>query len=106
MVQRRATKMIPSSYRIPISATTKSARINVKERKVRRVKKRKGVEAQRVKPPTPPWAIDALAGDEEQKGKQKRTKRKKQKGKTSEKSEEKERDRDRKGATPYPTAGN
>ena len=49
-----------------------------KERQVRRTKKRKGVEAQRVKHPTPSQATDALIGDEEQNGKQKSTKRKKQ----------------------------
>ena len=49
-----------------------------KERKARRVKKRKGIEAQRVKHPTLSHATDALTGDEEQNGKQKRTKRKKQ----------------------------
>ena len=50
----------------------------VKERKVRRVKERKGIDALRVKHPTPSRAIDALTGEEEQNGKQKRTKRKKQ----------------------------
>ena len=39
------------------------------------VKKRKGIEAQRVKHPTPSQATDALTGEEEQNGKQKRTKR-------------------------------
>ena len=48
------------------------------ERKARRGKKKKGIEAQRVKHPTPYQATDALTGDEEQKGKQERTKRKKQ----------------------------
>ena len=65
-------------YLNPISAC--SARINAKEReknegKVRRVKKRKGIEAQRGKRPTP---SRALMGEEEQNGKRKRTKRKKQ----------------------------
>ena len=46
-----------------------SARINVKEREVRRVKKRKGIEAQNVKHPTSSRAIDALIGDEDQNGK-------------------------------------
>ena len=41
------------------------------------MKKRKGIEAQMVKPPTPSRAIDAII-DVEQNGKQKRTKRKKQ----------------------------
>ena len=50
--------------------TAGSARINVKERennekRVRRVKKRKGIEAQRAKHPTPSPAIDALVGKEE-----------------------------------------
>ena len=44
---------------------------------MRRAKKRKGIETQRVKHPTPSRAFDALLGDEEQNGKQKRTKRKK-----------------------------
>ena len=55
--------------------------INAKERKVRRVKKKKGIEAHRVKHPTPSQATDVLtdvlAWEEEQNGKQKRTKRKK-----------------------------
>ena len=54
-----------------------SARINAKEKETRRGKKRKGIEAHRVKLPTPSQATDALTGDEEQNGKQKRTKRKK-----------------------------
>ena len=58
-----------------------SAPINAKERqegkKRGRTKKGKGIEAQRVEPPTPSRAIDALIGDEEQNGKQKRTKREK-----------------------------
>ena len=41
-------------------------------------KKRKGIEAQRVKHTAPFQATDALTGDEEQNGKQKRTKGKKQ----------------------------
>ena len=54
------------------------ARINAmerekKEKQVRKVKKRKGVEAQRVKHPTPSQATDALIGEKEQNGKQKRT---------------------------------
>ena len=53
------------------------ARINAKERdkkkrQERRAKKRKGIEAQRVKPSTPSQAIDALIGDEEQNGEQKK----------------------------------
>ena len=51
------------------------------------MKKRKGIEAQRVKsPPTQSWAIDALIGDEEQSGKQRK--------------EQKERNRDQ---TPNPS---
>ena len=38
---------------------------------MRRGKKRKEIEAQRVKHPTPSQANDVLTGDEEQKGKQK-----------------------------------
>ena len=37
--------------------------------------KRKGIEAKRVKPPTPSWEIVAIIGDEEQNRKQKRIKR-------------------------------
>ena len=54
----------------------KSARINAKEReKVRRAKKRKGIEAQRVMPSTPSQANDMHIGDEEQNGKQKKEKK-------------------------------
>ena len=42
------------------------------ERQERRGKKRKGIKAQKVKFPTPSWAIDAFIGDEEQNGKQKK----------------------------------
>ena len=61
-------------------ATAGSARINAKERdgeerKVRRVKKRKRIEAQRAKHPTPSRTIDALIGDEEQNGKQEKKKK-------------------------------
>ena len=54
-------------------ATEGSARINPKERvkkerQVRRAKKRKGIEAQKVEFPTPFRAIDALLGNEEQNG--------------------------------------
>ena len=57
--------------------TAGSARINakkreMKERRVRRARKRKGIEAQGVKPSTPSQATDALIGDEEQTGKQKK----------------------------------
>ena len=63
------------------SATAGSAHINAKERdknerKVRRVKKRKWIEAQRVKHPTSSRATDALIGDEEQNGKQQKEKEK------------------------------
>ena len=40
----------------------------------RRKKKRKGIEALTVQPPTPPWAIDAIIGEEEHNRKQKRHK--------------------------------
>ena len=49
-----------------------SASINAKEiekeRKVRRVKKRKWIEAQRAKPSTPSQAINAHIGNEKQNG--------------------------------------
>ena len=48
------------------------------ERKVRRAKKRKGIDAQRVKHPASSQATDEPTGDEEQNGKQKRIQRKKQ----------------------------
>ena len=38
-----------------------------KERQVRRAKKKREIEAQRAKPPTPTRAIDVLIGDKEQK---------------------------------------
>ena len=62
----------------PIPFNAKLARINTKERKARRGKKRKGIEAYSVKYLTPSQAVDVHTGDEEQNGKQKRTKRKKQ----------------------------
>ena len=37
-----------------------------KEREGRRAKKKKGIKAQRVKPPTLTWGIDALIRDEKQ----------------------------------------
>ena len=46
-----------------------------KVRQGRRVKKRKGIEAQRGKPPTPTRAFEALIGDEEQNEKQKKKKK-------------------------------
>ena len=54
-----------------------SARVNAKERdkkerRGRRAKERKGIEAQRAKPPTPTRAIDALRGDIEQNEKEKK----------------------------------
>ena len=58
-------------------ATEGSARINTKERRVRRVKKMRGIEAHRVKPPTPSRAIDALIGEEELNGKRKKSKKRK-----------------------------
>ena len=62
-------------------ATARSLRIHAKERgkkkgKVRRAKKRKGVEAERAKLSTPSQATDAHIGDEEQNGKQKKSKKK------------------------------
>ena len=50
---------------------------NERDKKERRVKKRKGTEALRVKHLTSSLATDALIGDEEQDGKRKRTKRNK-----------------------------
>ena len=50
--------------------TVGSAHIKAKERRVRRAKKRKRTEAQRVKSFTLSQAIDAHMGDEEQKEKQ------------------------------------
>ena len=52
-------------------------RINAKERdkeerEARREEKRKGIEAQKAKPTTPPRAIDALTEDEEENEKQKK----------------------------------
>ena len=49
-----------------------------KNRKVRRAKKRKGIEAQRAKPPTPSQATDTQIGNEEQNEKQKKNKKKKE----------------------------
>ena len=46
--------------------------INAKERPVRRVKKRKGIKALRVKHPTPSQATDALIKDREQKRERKK----------------------------------
>ena len=43
---------------------------------MKRVKKRKGIEAHRVKHPTPSQATDALIGDEEQNGKPEENKNK------------------------------
>ena len=58
--------------RIPNPATAGLARINAKEREARRAKKRKGIEAQRVKLPTPSREIDALIGDDGQKERKKK----------------------------------
>ena len=55
--------------REPIPANAWSARINAKERKARRGKKRKWIEAHMVKHPTPSWASDVFTGDEEKNGK-------------------------------------
>ena len=49
-----------------------SARINAKERKGRRGKKKNGIKVQRMKPPAPTPVIDTFIGDEEQNGKQKK----------------------------------
>ena len=38
-----------------------------KERQVKRAKKKKGIEAQKVKPPTPNWETDVLIRNEEKK---------------------------------------
>ena len=43
-----------------------------KETQVEELKKKKGIEAQRAKPPTPPPGIDALIGDKEQNGKRRK----------------------------------
>ena len=70
-------------YKYSNPTTVGSEHINIKERekrerKLRRVKKRREIEAQRVKHQTLSWTYDELIGVEEQNGKQKRTKRKKQ----------------------------
>ena len=59
---------------------TKKLKIVFKKatRKVRGIKKSKGIEALKVKHPTSSQAVDAIIGDEEQNGKEKKTKRKKQ----------------------------
>ena len=56
-------------------STAELARINTKERKVRRVKKNKEIQAERAKRPTPSRDTDALIGNEKQNGKRKRRKR-------------------------------
>ena len=43
-------------------------------RRVKNKKKKKGIEGQRAKPPTPTLAIDALIGEEKYKAKQKKEK--------------------------------
>ena len=53
---------------VPINAKDR----NENERQVRRAKKKKGIEEQRAKPPTPTRATNALIGDEEQNGKEKK----------------------------------
>ena len=58
--------------RIPTPFTAGLARIKAKERQRRRTKKRKGIEAQRTKPPTPSRVANAFIGHEEQNGKQKK----------------------------------
>ena len=47
------------------SVVRNAKEIEEKGRQARRVKKRKGIEALRVKHPTLFWAIDALTGNEE-----------------------------------------
>ena len=49
---------------------------------MRRVKKKKGNEGQRTKPPTPTRAIDALIGDEEQNGNRRKKKKKERRSAT------------------------
>ena len=56
----------------PKSHHAELARINAKERETRRVKKRKGIEAPRVKHPTPSQAIDTIKGEEERNGREKK----------------------------------
>ena len=46
---------------------------------MRKAKKKKEIEAQRAKPPTPTQTIDALIGDEERNGKQRKEEKEKQK---------------------------
>ena len=53
---------------------------------VRRVDKKKGMKAQRVKPPTSCHTINALIGDEEQNGNQKKRRKRKKEGEGSEPS--------------------
>ena len=49
----------------PSATTAGSVRVNSKEREVRRGKKKKGIEAERVKPYTSIRAVGALIGEEE-----------------------------------------
>ena len=72
-------------------ATAGSAHINAKKREERQGR-RKGIEAQRAKPPTPSQAIDAHIGDEEHNGKQK-------------KKQKQTRDRGAEGETSFPNPG-
>ena len=65
----RSLTIITFIIREATPATAELARINAKERQGRRAKKRKGIEAQRAKPPTPTRAIDVLIRDDEQKKK-------------------------------------
>ena len=57
---------------MPNPSNVGSARINAKERKAKKAKKRKGIEAERVKPLNRIQAIDALIEGEERNGKQKK----------------------------------
>ena len=55
------------------SACTDAKEREKNERKLRRARKRKGIDAQRVKHPTSSQASGVIIGDEEQNEKQKRT---------------------------------
>ena len=81
--------------RKPIPDNAGSARINAKERKARRGKERRRIEAQRVKHPTPSFR----GGAHQCRGKR-------QEGKKSEKSEGEKRDRGTKGETSNPIPSN
>ena len=63
---------------IPLHGSVRTKAKN--ERQVRRAKKRKGIEAHSVKPPTPTRAIDVLILDEEKNGKQKKEEKERNRG--------------------------